>query len=77
LSLERSKPNDIVFCLDPNQSVEDNYLGAIVTWTNGDNIEQNGCRSFVLKVRQADKHRILKPYLQHIHTVADEIEQRK
>jgi predicted AAA+ superfamily ATPase len=71
------KPNDIVLCLDPNQTVEDNYLGAIVTWTNGDNIEQNGSRSFVLKVRKADKRRILKPYLQHIHTVADEIEQRK
>jgi predicted AAA+ superfamily ATPase len=71
------KPNDIVLCLDPNQTVEDNFLGAIVTWTNGDNIEQNGSRSFVLKVRKADKRRILKPYLQHIHTVADEIDETK
>ncbi|KAE7999319.1 hypothetical protein FH972_003763 [Carpinus fangiana] len=71
------KPHEIVLCLDPNQTVEDNFLGAVVTWTNGDNIEQNGFRSFVLKVRKADKRRILKPYLQHIHTVADEIEQRK
>lgn len=71
------KPHDIVLCLDPNQTVEDNFLGAVLTWTNGDNVEQNGCRSFVLKVRKADKRRILKPYLQHIHTVADEIEQRK
>lgn len=71
------KPNDIVLCLDPNQTVDDNFLGAVVTWTNGDNIQQNGIRSFVLRVRKVDKRRILKPYLQHIHTVADEIEQRK
>ncbi|KAE8022299.1 hypothetical protein FH972_008109 [Carpinus fangiana] len=37
----------------------------------------NSRRRFVLKVRKADKRRILKPYLQHIHMVDDEIEQRK
>lgn len=71
------KPNDVVLCLDPNQTVEDNFLGAVVTWTNGDGIERDNSRSFVLKVRKADKRRIVRPYLQHIHTVADEIEQRK
>ncbi|XP_018814828.2 AAA-ATPase At2g46620-like [Juglans regia] len=71
------KPNDIVLCLDPNQTVDDNFLGAIVTWSNGDKVERKDCRSFVLKFRRADKRRIVRPYLQHIHTVADEIEQRK
>ncbi|KAG6725667.1 hypothetical protein I3842_02G043000 [Carya illinoinensis] len=71
------KPNDIVLCLDPNQTVEDNFLGAVLTWTNADKMLPNDCRSFVLKVRKADKRRILRPYLQHIHSVADEIELRK
>ncbi|KAL0289428.1 UNVERIFIED_CONTAM: AAA-ATPase [Sesamum angustifolium] len=32
-------------------------------------------RSF-LRIKKKDKRRILKPYLQHIHTVSDDIEQR-
>ena len=64
------KPNDIVLCLDPNQTIDDNFLGAKVTWTNSKNC-------FVLSLRKADKRRILRPYLQHIHTVSDEIEQLK
>ncbi|KAF5451775.1 hypothetical protein F2P56_026849 [Juglans regia] len=71
------KPNDIVLCLDPNQTVEDNFLDAVLTWTNADKTLRNDCRSFLLKVRKADKRRILRPYLQHIHSVADEIELRK
>ncbi|XP_041000741.1 AAA-ATPase At2g46620-like isoform X2 [Juglans microcarpa x Juglans regia] len=71
------KPNDIVLCLDPNQTVEDNFLDAVLTWTNADKTLRNNCRSFLLKVRKADKRRILRPYLQHIHSVADEIELRK
>jgi chaperone BCS1 len=61
--------NNIVLGLDPNQIIEDEYLGAKVYWVNN-----NGC--FVLKIRKADKRRILRPYLQHIHTVSDELEQR-
>ncbi|CAK9319181.1 unnamed protein product [Citrullus colocynthis] len=69
-----NKPNDIILRLDSNQTVQDNFLGAKVLWTN----EENGSRNFVLKIRKADKRRILRPYLQHIHTLtADEIEQRK
>ena len=64
------KQNDIVLRLDLNQTVDDNFLGATVTWTNS----RNG---FVLRLRKADKRRILRPYLQHIHTVSEEIEQRK
>lgn len=33
-------------------------------------------RSFVLKIKRKDKRRILRPYLQHIHAVSDDIQQR-
>ena len=31
----------------------------------------------MLKIRKADKQRIIRPYLQHIHTLAYEFDQRK
>ncbi|KAJ7963461.1 AAA-ATPase [Quillaja saponaria] len=72
------KPNDIVLCLDSNQTVEDDFLGARIFWVN-EQVEksESNRRNFVLKIRKADKRRILRPYLQHIHTVADEIEQQR
>ena len=33
-------------------------------------------KNFVLKICKVDKQRILWPYLQHIHTLADEFDQR-
>ncbi|KAF3576531.1 hypothetical protein DY000_02028353 [Brassica cretica] len=69
------KSNEIVLRLDRNQVVGDEFLGARVCWTNGED-EEGGAKSFVLKIRKADKRRILGPYLQHIHTVSDELEQR-
>uniref|UniRef100_A0A0D3BNS0 RRM domain-containing protein n=2 Tax=Brassica oleracea var. oleracea TaxID=109376 RepID=A0A0D3BNS0_BRAOL len=69
------KSNEIVLRLDRNQVVGDEFLGARVCWTNGED-EEDGAKSFVLKIRKADKRRILGPYLQHIHTVSDELEQR-
>lgn len=66
------KQGDIVLCLDPNQVIEDDFLGAKINWIN----EENNFRTFLLKIRKSDKRRILRPYLQHIHTVADEIEER-
>ncbi|KAL5136230.1 AAA-ATPase [Glycine soja] len=63
------KQNDIVLCLGPNQTIEDHFLGATLFWFN-----QTG--TFLLKIRKVDKRRILRPYLQHIHAVADEIDQR-
>lgn len=71
------KPNDIVLCLDPNQTVKDNFLEVVLTWTNADKMLRNDYGSFVLKVRKTDKCIMLRPYLQHIHSVADEIELRK
>ncbi|GLU00858.1 hypothetical protein SLE2022_181960 [Rubroshorea leprosula] len=68
------KQSEIVLRLDPNQVVEDNFLGARISWINE---EASKNRTFVLKIRKADKRRILRPYLQHIHTVADELDQMK
>lgn len=81
--LTGKKQNDIVLCLAPNQTVQDHFLGATLFWSNQTG-EPNrtrtgtggGCRTFVLKIRKVDKRRILRPYLQHIHAVADEIEQQ-
>ena len=64
------KPNDIVVRLDPNQIIEDRFLGAKLVWVSGE-------RGLALRIRRADKRRVLRPYLQHIHAVADEVEQRK
>ncbi|KAF3439818.1 hypothetical protein FNV43_RR18096 [Rhamnella rubrinervis] len=73
-----NKPNEILLKLDPNQTVEDNFLGAKLVWINEDKGHQiSTSRFMVLKIRKADKRRILRPYLQHIHAVADELEQRK
>ncbi|CAL1398669.1 unnamed protein product [Linum trigynum] len=69
--------NEIVLRLDPNQRIEDYFLGARVSWINGDDGGGGGSRTLVLKVRKGEKRRILRPYLQHIHTVSDELEERK
>ncbi|CAJ1950476.1 unnamed protein product [Sphenostylis stenocarpa] len=65
--------NDIVLRLDPNQIVQDHFLGATLFWfeqkTRPDRIS-----SFVLKIRRTDKRRILRHYLRHINTFADEME---
>ncbi|KAI3449297.1 hypothetical protein Pfo_005962 [Paulownia fortunei] len=73
------KPNDIVLSLDHDQAIQDVFLGARVSWVNQierDDQNQVVSRSFVLRIKKKDKRRILKPYLQHIHTVSDDIEQR-
>ncbi|CAK9158213.1 unnamed protein product [Ilex paraguariensis] len=71
-----NKSNEINLVLDSNQIVVDNFLGARVYWTN-EKCLKTGSRTLVLKIRRNDKRRILRPYLQHIHTVFDEIEQRR
>ncbi|MCD7459255.1 hypothetical protein HAX54_040455 [Datura stramonium] len=71
-----SKTNEINLVLDTNQKIVDNFLSARVSWIN-EKDEKTGLKSFVLKVRKNDKRRILRPYLQHIHSKFDEIEQRR
>lgn len=68
------KSNDIILCLDDNQVVHDTFLGARISWKNEVSEEK---RTFVLKIRKKDKRRILQSYLQHIHTVSDEIQQTR
>ncbi|XP_073313165.1 AAA-ATPase At2g46620-like [Primulina huaijiensis] len=74
------KPNEIVLSLDDDQVIHDVFLGARVSWFNTvqrDSANQLVTRSFVLKIRRKDKRRVLKPYLQQIHAVSDDIEQRR
>lgn len=78
--LSGEKPNDIVLSPDDGQVIVDNFLGARLSWVN--RIERDGqndivSRTFVLRIKRKDKQRILRPYLRHIHTVCDEIEQRR
>ncbi|KAK4267042.1 hypothetical protein QN277_023882 [Acacia crassicarpa] len=69
--------NDIVLRLDPKQTIGDEFLGARVFWFHeAEQTSDSKARTFVLKIRKADKRRILRPYLQHIHIVADEMEQQ-
>ncbi|CAN4099458.1 unnamed protein product [Withania somnifera] len=71
-----NKPNEINLVLDTNQKIMDNFLGARIFWIN-EKDEKTGLESFVLKIRRKDKRQILRPYLQHIHSKFDEIEQRR
>ncbi|KAK6936637.1 AAA-type ATPase, N-terminal domain [Dillenia turbinata] len=71
-----NKSNEIQVHFDQNDAVLDTFLSARVYWKN-EKSEKNQSRVFVLKVRRKDKRRILRPYLQHIHTISDEIEQRR
>nr|GMD56651.1 AAA-ATPase At2g46620-like [Ipomoea batatas]GME12759.1 AAA-ATPase At2g46620-like [Ipomoea batatas] len=70
------KHNDISIVLDSNQIVVDKFLSSRVYWINDEN-EKTGLKSLVLKIRRNDKRRILRPYLQHIHSVFYEIEQTR
>ncbi|KAG8391973.1 hypothetical protein BUALT_Bualt01G0243100 [Buddleja alternifolia] len=74
------KPNDVVLSLDDDQIIRDTFLGARLSWHNKverDDENHVVSRCFVLRIKKKDKRRILKPYLQHIHTVSDDIELRR
>ncbi|KAL0304451.1 UNVERIFIED_CONTAM: AAA-ATPase [Sesamum radiatum] len=72
-----SKSAEINLILDENQTIVDKFLGARVHWRIENSEKKNGVKSLVLKIRKNDKRRILVPYLQHIHQVFDEIEQKR
>ncbi|KAJ9171550.1 hypothetical protein P3X46_014904 [Hevea brasiliensis] len=71
------KSNEIILRLDSGQVIDDDFLGARVSWINEVKTDATCSRALLLKIRKADKRRILRPYLQHIHTVFDELEQKK
>lgn len=64
-----AKSNEINLLLDANHTVVDNFLGARLFWIN-----ETDRRCLILKIKKRDKRRILRPYIQHIHGVFDEIE---
>lgn len=74
LSLQ-SRPNDFSVHLVPGQTVLDSYLGARLSWTflSGDDTGD----ALVLRLRRQDRHRVLRPYLRQVETVAEEIELRR
>ncbi|OEL29848.1 AAA-ATPase [Dichanthelium oligosanthes] len=60
--------------LGPGHTARDAFLGARLWWTNADDADRE---RLVLRVRRHDRTRVLRPYLQHVESVADEMEQRR
>ncbi|KAL6659951.1 hypothetical protein ACP70R_002073 [Stipagrostis hirtigluma subsp. patula] len=61
--------------LGPGHTARDAFLGARLAWTNGE--ADDGRERLVLRVRRHDRTRVLRPYLQHVECVADEMELRR
>ncbi|CAN6302583.1 unnamed protein product [Urochloa humidicola] len=59
--------------LGPGHTARDAFQGARLAWTN----PAGGAERLVLRVRRHDRTRVLRPYLQHVESVADEMEQRR
>ncbi|XP_051193059.1 AAA-ATPase At2g46620 [Lolium perenne] len=66
-----TKTNDFSLQLGPGHTAHDAFLGARLAWTNA------GADRLVLRVRRHDRTRVLRPYLQHVESVADEMELRR
>ncbi|KAK8944567.1 Calmodulin-interacting protein 111 [Platanthera zijinensis] len=70
------RPNEFSAHLLPNQVVLDTFLGARLSWT----YNSGGLTSpanLVLRLRRHDRHRVLRPYLCHVESAAEEIELRR
>lgn len=73
-----SKSNDFALQLGPGHTARDAFLGARLAWTNAGGGAAAGARErLVLRVRRHDRTRVLRPYLQHVESVADEMELRR
>ncbi|KAG6510570.1 AAA-ATPase At2g46620-like [Zingiber officinale] len=68
------KPNDFFLMLGSGHSAVDSFLGARVFWTN---VSGDGASRLVLRLRRQDRTRVLRPYLQHVESVADDLELRR
>ncbi|KAJ1294815.1 hypothetical protein BS78_01G175000 [Paspalum vaginatum] len=66
-----SKTNDFALQLGAGHAARDAFMGARLAWTNP------GDGRLVLRVRRHDRTRVLRPYLQHVESVADEMEARR
>ncbi|CAM0956452.1 unnamed protein product [Alopecurus aequalis] len=72
-----SKSNDFSLQLGSGHTAHDAFLGARLAWTNGGAAKDGLCERLVLRVRRNDRTRVLRPYLQHVESVADEMELRR
>ncbi|WOL10048.1 hypothetical protein Cni_G18802 [Canna indica] len=70
------KPNDFFLLLGPGHSAADSFLGARVSWTNAP-AGPGGAPRLVIRLRRQDRTRVLRPYLQHVESVADDLELRR
>ncbi|PWZ56070.1 AAA-ATPase [Zea mays] len=66
-----AKSNGFALRLGPGHAARDAFLGARLAWTSA------GADRLVLRVRRHDRTRVLRPYLQHLESVADEMEARR
>ncbi|KAL6847539.1 hypothetical protein ACP4OV_022565 [Aristida adscensionis] len=62
--------------LGRGHTARDAFLGARLAWTNAAAAGDGGER-LVLRVRRHDRTRVLRPYLQHVECVAEEMELRR
>ncbi|KAM0854420.1 hypothetical protein ACQ4PT_050445 [Festuca glaucescens] len=65
--------------LGPGHTARDAFQGARLAWTYRPACrdEHDGSEALVLRVRRHDRTRVLRPYLQHVESVADEMELRR
>uniref|UniRef100_A0ACD5WV77 Uncharacterized protein n=1 Tax=Avena sativa TaxID=4498 RepID=A0ACD5WV77_AVESA len=61
--------------LGPGHTARDAFQGARLAWTY--RRDDTHDEALVLRVRRHDRTRVLRPYLQHVESVADEMEQRR
>ncbi|MQL70361.1 hypothetical protein Taro_002683 [Colocasia esculenta] len=57
--------------LEDGRTVEDSFLGVRISWTNFSDA------ALVLRIRRQDRQRVLRPYLDHVESVAEELEHRR
>ncbi|GJN30070.1 hypothetical protein PR202_gb18348 [Eleusine coracana subsp. coracana] len=60
--------------LGPGHTARDAFLGARLTWTKKKNDDEE---RLVLRVRRHDRTRVLRPYLQHVESVADDMDLKR
>eukprot|EP01018_Ginkgo_biloba_P005075 Gb_27809 [translate_table: standard] len=80
VSVSRAKNSShLSFTPAPNQTMEDDFHGARLWWTHHvetihDSLEEK--RSFTLKMKKADRARVLSYYLEHVAHCAEEFDSR-
>ncbi|KAG0462171.1 hypothetical protein HPP92_020647 [Vanilla planifolia] len=68
------RANDFSLQLSPGQTVRDSFHGARLSWTL---LPHSSGDALLLCLRRHDRHRVLRPYLQHVEAVADDMELRR